>query len=227
MSAGGENRLYGVSSEEASQEPRELWQSAFAGTDFLGTKAFLVLLALRDDPTKIIYATLEIGGLGARIDIPLEEHTSEEELRRSINLHPTLWGGTDPDGYREATETFSRGRLLASLNRTTTGADTPNHVPARFYGMLHISHGEVYGAVHVGSHGGSTQRGYDFNATLEPMLGEFRNDSIRASEGVQIDQAMAFGQLVQASLPHLTVTPLPVDTYLQDVQATLQFLPRD
>lgn len=220
----GKNQLQGASPESALQEQRRLWQSAYAGTDFLGTNAYLVLLVLRYDPTKKIYATLEMGGSGVKIDIPLEEHTPEEELRQGVNLHPTLWGDIDPEGYREATETFTREKLLASLNRTTTGSDTPSHVSAKFYDILHISHGEVYGAVHVGSHGGSTRRGYDFNATLEPMPREFHNDLKHASEDVQIDEAMDFTQLVQASLPHISVVPLPIEAYLHDVRTSLQFL---
>src|SRR5258708_5418410 len=105
MSTSGKNQLHSVSPEESSQDQRKLWQSAYAGMDFLGTKAFLVLLALRNDPTNRIYATLEVGGLGVKIDIPLRDPTPKEELRQRVSLQPTLWGGVDPGGYREATDT--------------------------------------------------------------------------------------------------------------------------
>lgn len=221
------NQLSGTSPEVALQDPRQLWESANAGKDFLGRNSFLVLLGRRDDPTKMIYATLEVGRLGVRIDIPLVEHTSEEELRQSVNLHPTLWGDIDPEGYRKATETFTREAVLAALNRRVTDADTPGDVPARFYDMLGISHGEAYGSVLIGSHGGLATHGYDFNATIEPLPRELLNDLKGLPEAAQVDAALGYAQFVEASLPHLTVSPLPVDSYIQDVQATLQFLPRD
>ena len=39
--------------------------------------------------------------------------------------------------------------------------------------------------------------------------------------------AIDFAQATQRSLPHIIVDPLPVEAYLQDVQSTLRFLPRD
>ncbi|SRR5260221_3074391 len=226
MSSG--DLLSGIDPREASQDQRQLWQSAYAGTNFLDTKSYLVLLALRDDPTKKIYATLEIGRLGVKIDIPLEEHTPQVELLNEAYLHSTFFGEIDPERYREhATETFTAEKLLAFLNKTSTGADTPNDAPSRFYDMLNLSHGRDYGLIHISSHGGSTRRGYDFNATIEPMLREFHADLTDASEEKQINNAQGFTHLVQVSLPHMTITPLPVETYLQDVQNALRFLPRD
>lgn len=223
----GADRLHGANSREVPKDQRQLWQSAHAGTNFLGTNEYLVLLASRTNPKKKIYAVLELGSLGAQIDIPLEEHTPGDELRNSVNLHPTLWGDIDPEGSHEATETYTKEKLLAFLNRTSTGADTPNGVPGKFYDMLNLRHGERYGSVFISSHGGSTRRGYNFNATIEPILREFHDDLKYASEEVQMAKAHEFTQLVEASLPHLTVTPLPVDEYLGEVRQALRFLPRD
>lgn len=228
MSKRGRNQLGGMSSGESLQELRQMWQSADVGTDFLGTRSFLVSLALRDEPTKMIYATLELGSFGPQVDIPLAEHTSEEELRHSVNLHPTLWGDIDPAGYSNAIGISSREKLLAFLNRTATAASTPSDVPAGFYDMLGISHGEAYGAIHVGSHGGRTASGYNFNATLESLYQrEFDPGARHTPEDVQVDQAMNFAALVEASLPHLTITPLSIDRYIEDARVALEYIPRE
>ena len=206
-------------SEVAEQEVKR-WEEAYLGRS-LFQDVYVALLALRNDPSKKVYATLVVDPWSVRIDIPLADHTPEETLIQQA-YETTIFGEIDPEKYRPfATGEFTRGYLLALLNRKTAGV-SPDDTPEWFYTTFGVKHLEPYGDLYIGSHGGQGTYGYTHNATIE-----WRKSRTQVIIGMSTLAALDFAKVTQRSLPHMSVTPLPVDVYLEDVQSTLKFLPRD
>lgn len=206
-------------SEVAEHEIRK-WEEAFLGKSLFQQDEYAVLLVLRSDPSKRLYGSLVVDPRRVLIDIPLVDHTPEEALARQV-YETTFFGEVDPEKYRAtATKEFTREHLLAFLNRKAAGV-FPGETPDWFYTTFGVKHLEPYGSLYIGSHGGQGTYGYDYNATIESRR--------RAGEvaGKSVISAIDFAQTTQRSLPHIRVTPFPVDGYLQEVRSTLKFLPRD
>ncbi|MCL4365746.1 hypothetical protein M1437_00785 [Patescibacteria group bacterium] len=196
------------------------WEEAFLGKSLLEQDRYAVLLALRSNPSQRVYASLAIDSSRVLIDVPLEDHTPQEILAQRA-YETTFFGQEDPEKYRAfATEEFTHRRLLALLNRTTAGV-SPDETFDWFCGTFGVRNLNSYGSVNIISHGGKGNYGYSFGVWIENAA------QIDAIAGRGIASAIDFAEATQKSLPHIRVNPLPIDAYLQDVQSTLKFLPRD
>lgn len=205
---------------EVTEYEAKRWEEAFLGKSLFQQDVYALLLALCNDPSKKIYASLVVDPLKPYIDIPLIDHTPQDVLARRAYM-TTFFGEVVPEKYHAfATDEFIRDHLLALLNRKTAGV-SPDEVSKWFYTTFRLEHLKRYGPIYIGSHGGANTYGYDHHATIESSS---QADGVK---GMTTRAAVDFAKVVQRSLPHLIVEPLPIDTYLQDVQSTLKFLPRD
>jgi hypothetical protein len=212
---------------EISEEERKQWETAYLGKDFLGKREYGVSLTLHDNPSIRVFAAISTDSLGVEIDIPLIDRTPEQELLNEAYLNTTLFGEIDPEKYRSfATEEYKKEQLFAFLNRKMAGVEIDD-VPDWFYSTFNMDHFERYGAVHISSHGGGGEYGHDFNATINPINRSSDYNRRDETQEASIQRANDYVQTVRQSLPHIDVKPLPVKSYLQDVQDTLRFLPRD
>lgn len=206
-------------SEMAEYEVKR-WEEAFLAKSLLQEDVYAALLALRCDPSKKVYASLAVGPRRVSIDIPLKDQTPQKTLVQSA-YETTFFGEVNPEKYRAfATGEFTRDHLLAMLNRDTAGVSV-DEAPGWFYTTFGVEHLKSYGSLYIGSYGGQSAYGYDYNATIE--------NRTRTSEvtGRSAISAIDFAQATQRSLPHISVSPLPIDAYLQQVQSALKFIPRD
>lgn len=192
------------------------WEPAFLGTNMFQREVYLASLALQGATPKRAYAFMITNGYSTSIDVPLIDPTPDDRLAQQA-YETTFFGEVDPERYRTfATNEFTREHLLASLNRTQAGV-SPDEVHTWFYTTFGVEHLGRYGSVYIGSHGGRDS----FNATIESI------PHANTSEGNATRAAAQFADFVERSIPQLSVEPLPVETYLQDIQNTLKFLPRD
>lgn len=205
-------------SPEVNTGERERWDAALLGpTFFKDGYEYVTTLALRSDPTKKVYALLKTNSLGAGIDIPLIDDTPDEKLVEDAYLRSTFFGDIDPGKYYGfATEPHSRNIFLAFLNRKIAGVP-PKGVEQWFYDTYDMKHGEEFRSVYISSHGGSGTHNADIRARR-------REDEIR---GVTTEDAIAYAQVVRKSLPHIDLNPIPIVSYLDDLQSALKFLPKD
>lgn len=206
---------------EVTEHEAKRWEEAFLGRSLFQQDVYAVLLALRNDPSKKIYASLVVDPYRVSIDIPLVDHTPQETLIQQA-YKTTFFGEVVPEKYHAfATDEFTRDHLLALLNRKIAGVSS-DETPDWFYTTFNVKHLKPYGSLYIGSHGGQGTYGYDYNATIE-------ENRPRTSEitGKSAISATEFAQATHRSLPHISVNPLHVDAYLQEVQSTLKFLPRD
>jgi hypothetical protein len=211
---------------EITAEVREQWEAAYLGKNFLGKREFIISLTPHDDPSKRVYGAVGVDW-DVDIDIPVTDPTPQEELLTEAYLNATLFGEIDLDKYRGfATDEFKKDELLAFLNRSRAGVASDD-VPTWFYNTFHVDHLEKYGSVYIGSHGGAGEYGYDYTVTISPLQRSLDSDRRDETAETSIQRANNYVQVVRESLPGIDITPLPVDEYLQDVQNTLRFLPRD
>ena len=209
-------------SSEILEEELKNWESAFLGKEeFWTEQAYLASLALRREPSIKIYALLRSNPLRTIIDIPLNDPTPQEILAREAYLGTTVFGEIDPEKYRAfATNVYTRDHLLALANRQTAGVKSEK-VDEWFYTAFGVEHLKQYGGIYIGSTGGLGEYGHHFNVTIENKNRE------RGVKDTSITTAVDFAKVAQQSLPHITINPLPVDTYLQDMRSQLKFLPQD
>lgn len=205
---------------EGSEYEVKRWEKAFLGKSLFQQDVYVALLALRDDISKEVHVLVNTDHNRVFIDIPLIDHTPDNKLAQQA-IGTTFFGEVVPEKYRAfATNEFNSEHLLAFLNRTAADV-LPDEVTGWFYTTFGVEHLKRYGSVYIGSHGGMGTYGHDYNATIESISA---TDSVKGTTpGAVVD----FARVVQRSLPHLRVEPLPVDTYLQSVQSTLKFLPKD
>jgi hypothetical protein len=108
-------------------------------------------------------------------------------------------------------------KMFAFLNRTSAATSSHHETPNWFYRTFGVEHLEPYRTVFIGSHGGHDT----FNATIENRRLQGVTPEITAQS------VSHFTQEIQRSIGHITINPLPVDTYLNELQSKLKFLPRD
>lgn len=206
-----------------TEEKIKEWEQAYLGRHSYRGDVFVASLALHRDPASRIYAYLRNSFLGDRVsaDIPLIDHSPISRLVENAYLGLTLFGEIDPEQYRAfATNEFNCDPLLVFLNREKAGV-APDDTTKWFYKTFGLEHQRRYGSVYVGSHGGMLMDGLRFNVTI------MRRSTIEAKEEDATRSVAAFAQVVEGSLPHISVNPMPVETYLQELQSALKFLPRD
>lgn len=178
---------------------------------------YAALLALQADPSKRLYTQLQVQDTRVFLDIPLIDRSPNRTLAERAYAEATFFGEVDQERYRRfATDTFRSEQLFALLNRESAGVGNAE-IATWFYTTFRVEHLKPYGDLFVGSHGGSTT----FFATLEN-----RNRMPTPLEDPTV-LAAAFGRKVLESLPHVSLNPLPVNSYLQDLQPALRFLPKD
>lgn len=198
----------------------EAWEHAFLGRYWFQGNVCCATLALRSDDSKKAYAYMSVSPRRVSLDIPLLDHTPQETLLQKA-YETTFFGEVVPERYRAfAKDEFNRDHLLAFLNRKKAGV-SPDEVLEWFYATFGVKHLKKYGSIYLSSHGGVNRYGYDYFATIE------RSSTADSVDDITTRAAIDFANDVQKSLPHLSVEPLPVDAYLQDLQSTLKFLPRD
>lgn len=195
------------------------WQGASLGPGFLRSERYAAMLTRQSDPSVKVYGTVINNKDRITLDIPLMEHTPVEVLRQQA-AEATFFGEIDPDKFRTfVTGDFITDKLLAYLNRTQAGV-LPEAVPAWFHKAFGLEHLEHFSNFYIGSHGGSSTYGYTHHATIEPKLPR------RLRGGRDYAGPHDFTEAAQQSIPHLRISPLPVETLMQGVQATLQFQPQ-
>lgn len=195
----------------------EAWERAYLGKS-LSRDVYCATLALSADNSKEVYAFMIADPLRVSLDIPLVDHTPQDTLLQEAS-ETTFFGKVVPKRYRAfATNEFTRHHLLAFLNRKKAGV-LPDEVPEWFYTTFGVKHLEEYGSVYLHSHGGAGKYGQNHCATIE------RSSPADHVDDMTTRMAIDFAKVIQESLPHLSVEPLPVKAYLQDLQSTLQFLP--
>lgn len=147
-----------------------------------------------------LYACFEsYHGDDLRVDIPIRDDTPEGVLAEEFYLNTTFFGEIDMD------------KLTAFLNKRAFPEG------GNFVDWFEENLGERKGEIHIGSHGGMNEYGYDHAATIE--LDMRRSGVIMPLE--------LFASRVNASLPHLIVEPLAKDGYLLAVASNLPFQPKD
>lgn len=196
------------------------WEEASLGPGFMRRERYAALLTRRDNPASKVYASLEVHPSRLTLDIPLSEDTPEEILRHQAYL-TTFFGDIDPVMFRSfATADFTAGKLMAFLNKKTAGT-YPKTSTDWFHKSFGVNLHDRSGDYFIGSHGVRTEHGFNHNETIE------RSSSFRSNEEPDIQSVIAFARGAENAFRHLSITPLPVETYLQDIQSTLKFLPKD
>ena len=185
---------------------------------------YLISLTLTDDSAKKIYAIMSTPDPTNQydsfsVDIPVEDYTSKPDLVNDAYLHATVWGERDEVSYLHfATEYGKLRPLLALLNRETAGT-RPRDAAEWFYDSFGVKHAETYTSVHISSFGSDRT----FDVTLRPV---YRRQQMVHHES-PVHQAVQFAETIQRSLPNVIVEPVAMDTYLDTLYNSLQFLPRD
>lgn len=201
---------------ERVEEEAKKWEQAHLGRNIYWGEMHLAFLVLRSDPTKRVYTSL-LSGLqndSFFTAIPLIDHTPQDRLAEEAYLRSTFMGEVDPEKYRAfATGEFNSDKLLAFLNRENAGV-SPDDITKWFYKTFGLGHQKQYGPVSIGSQGGMYPDGLHYNVTIE-------------GRRKMVATAAGFAQVVEKSLPQISLSPLPVETYMQDLQSALKFLPRD
>ena len=205
-------------SAELKSEIKKWKEASFDGPICLRGE-YAILLSLRSDSSKKVYASLVVYPSRVNIDIPVMDNTPQEELIKSA-YDTTFFGEVDPEKYREFATGPNRRSLLAFLNRTKAGV-TSNETPQWFYATFGLKSQGPYDSVYIGSSGGIGNYGYESSITIG---GSSETDDIAGNEEIS---AIAFAQMTQKSLLNIIVTPLSIDRYLEDIQSTLKFLPKD
>lgn len=196
------------------------WEQAYLGKSLFRQDVYTTSLALHGENTRKVYALMIADLFHVHIDIPLVDHTPPGRLSQQA-YETTFFGEVIPEKYRAfAIDGLSRNGLVAFLNRKTADVSL-DEISGWFYTTFGVEHLKNYGSIYIGSHDGRNTDGYDYSATIESSS---RQGSVG---GVTIESVVNFSRIVRRSLPHLNVEPLPVDAYLQDLQSTLKFLPKD
>ncbi|MBI2034669.1 MAG: hypothetical protein HYT11_02955 [Candidatus Levybacteria bacterium] len=206
---------------ENSDEEAKKWEPAFLGKDLYGRSRYVASLALRDDQSKKVYALVNTDFGEVMMDIPLNDPIPKEVLVQQAYLSSTVFGEIDQEKYRDFATNSYRDHLLALLNREMAGVSSED-VAKWFYTTFGIERSKKYGKICICSHGGLGKYGYDFNVMMVES-----NDRTNDVNGMTTRAVADFTHVVLRSLPYVSLKPLPVDVYLQDVESTLKFLPKD
>jgi hypothetical protein len=109
---------------------------------------------------------------------------------------------------------------MALLNRVRAGV-VSDDVAKWFRTAFGVEHNKKYGTISVSSHGGNKEYGYNYGVTIDHL------DRFNRVKGMNSRAAIDFTQVVQESLPYLSIKPVPVEKYVKTVQSALQLLPND
>lgn len=197
------------------------WESAFLTSDrMFNEDLYITSLSLRDQPSSKIYAHIIASERRTEIDIPIMDSLPETKLVQEAYNEATFFGEVDQEAFREfACDRFTSKNLLAMLNRKTTGLPY-DEMPDWFYSTFKVDHLKQYGQILIGSHGGSTEYGYDFNITFENRNRDKTYDKSASGVAQYVLEA-------SNSLPQVDIVPVDINTYLNKVSSNLMFLPKD
>lgn len=207
--------------------PTNRWSETQLESDlFYREGPCLGVLSTNDGSEKKVYTMLTRFGLteySAGVDIPLKEPTPTNILVEQAYLNSTFFGEIDPEKYRKyALNPYNASDLLAFLNRTEAQVES-DEMPQWFYENFQVEHLESYGRMYIGSHGGSSKFGHTFNATIE-----YNSNKDNGGKSI-VEEAVAISRDINRSFsgPHIELSPLPVNDYLDILQTTLKFCPQD
>ncbi len=213
-----------TSNFELSEEERRQWEESYLGRSFIGDYEYSMMITLKDNNDLVSFGFLRTNPSRVAIDIPLAGDIAYEELINKAYAEGTFFGEVDPEKFKEfATESFTKNELLVLLNRNYSGVESDEDSDW-FFEKFQLDHNKSYKDVAVSSHGG----GRSFYAEIIPNIAfKFASRHFHETYEESKFRASNYRNVTQKSLPHLTITPLPVDSYLQLVEDNLPFLPRN
>lgn len=189
---------------------RHLWEGEHS------SNVYATKLSVRDNPAASFYTYLRFSGDRPSVDIPLyDSRGTKEQLVEEFYTSATFFGEIDREKFEElATYEYALDKIMAYMNQQLVGA-SHDQTPEWFYDTFGVDHLLGSKDAYIGSHGGRDS----FSATIEL---DFRN----RSKDALIDPD-TFVQKTNAAFPHLMLSPLPKAEYLQAIESTLPFLPKD